>query len=130
MSNQTPVPLKTAFLSNKQYDAAKWVALVGLPALGALYYALSLLWDLPKEHEIVGTIMAVDTFLGLLLGVAKKNYDNTDYPKYDGALQFLETDSRLLLPLQLHTEPEDLPKKDSVTLKVIPVPPEERPTEE
>jgi hypothetical protein len=129
MSDQSPVPLKTAVFSNKQYDALKWLALVGLPALATLYFTVAAIWGLPKAHEVVGTIMALDTFLGLLLGVAKKNYDNTDYPKYDGELQYIETNSRLLLPMQLHTEPEDLPKKDSVTLKVTPVPPEERPTE-
>lgn len=124
MSDQTPAPLKTAVLSDKQYDALKWVALVGLPALGALYFALAIIWDLPKANEIVGTITAIDTCLGLLLGVAKKNYDKSD-TKYDGVLNYLETDSRLLLPMDLHTEPEDLPKKESITLKVVPVPPQE-----
>lgn len=129
MSDQSPASLTVAFLSNKQYDALKWLALVGLPALATFYFTVAGIWHLPAAHEVVGTLVALDTLLGLLLGVSKKNYDATDFPKYDGELQYIETNSRLLLPMQLHTDPEDLPKKDFVTLRVTPVPPEERPTE-
>ena len=57
-------------LSNKAYDILKWVAQIFLPALGTLYFALSQIWGLPYGEEIVGTITAVDAFLGALLGVS------------------------------------------------------------
>ena len=61
-------------ISNKTYDALKWVAQYLLPALGTLYFALSGIWGLPYGEEIVGTITAVDTFLGVLLGLSSAQY--------------------------------------------------------
>ena len=57
-------------LSNKAYDIIKWVAQYLLPALGALYFALSQIWGLPYGEEIVGTITAIDAFLGAILGIS------------------------------------------------------------
>lgn len=61
-------------LPNKVYDVLKWIALVALPALGTLYFALSQIWGLPLGEEIVGTITAVDAFLGALLGISTAQY--------------------------------------------------------
>ena len=62
-------------LNNKLYDILKWVALIVLPALGTLYFTLSGIWNLPYGEEIVGTITAIDTFLGALLGISTYNYN-------------------------------------------------------
>lgn len=61
-------------MSNKAYDILKWIAQILLPALGTLYFALSQIWGLPYGEEIVGTIVAVDTFLGALLGISTEKY--------------------------------------------------------
>ena len=61
-------------MSNKVYDILKWVALIFLPALGTLYFALSSIWGLPYGEQIVGTITAIDAFLGALLGISNINY--------------------------------------------------------
>ena len=61
-------------LCNKTYDVIKWIAQLGLPALGTLYAALSGIWGLPYAEQVVGTILAVDTFLGALLGISSANY--------------------------------------------------------
>lgn len=63
-------------LPNKAYDIIKWVAMVCLPALGTLYFALAGIWGFPYGEQIVGTIMAVDTFLGALLGISSIQYKN------------------------------------------------------
>lgn len=63
-------------LSNMTYDILKWVAQIVLPAVGTLYFALASIWGLPFGEEIVGTIVAVDTFLGALLGVSTKMYSD------------------------------------------------------
>lgn len=60
--------------SNKIYDTLKWIALYLLPALGTLYFALSGIWGLPYGEEVVGTITAADTFLGVLLGISSATY--------------------------------------------------------
>lgn len=62
-------------MSNKIYDILKWVALIFIPALGTLYFALSTIWGLPYGEEIVGTLTAVDTFLGALLGISTYQYN-------------------------------------------------------
>lgn len=61
-------------LSNKAYDILKWVAQIALPATGTLYFALSKIWGFPYGEEIVGTISAVDVFLGALLGLSSAQY--------------------------------------------------------
>lgn len=61
-------------MNNKVYDILKWMAMYLLPALGTLYFALAGIWDLPYGEEIVGTITAVDTFLGVLLGISSAQY--------------------------------------------------------
>lgn len=61
-------------LSNKAYDILKWIALYLLPALGTLYFALSQIWGFPYGEEIVGTVTAIDTFLGVILGISTANY--------------------------------------------------------
>lgn len=62
-------------MNSKVYDVLKWIAQILLPALGTLYFALSNIWNLPLGEQIVGTITAIDAFLGALLGIAKSNYD-------------------------------------------------------
>ena len=61
-------------MSNRMYDILKWVALIFLPALGTLYFALASIWGLPYGQEIVGTITAIDAFLGALLGISTVQY--------------------------------------------------------
>lgn len=62
-------------MSNKVYDILKWVALVVLPALATLYFALSGIWGFPYGEQIVGTITAIDTFLGAILGLSNIKYN-------------------------------------------------------
>lgn len=62
-------------LSNKTYDVLKWVAQIVLPALGTLYFALASIWGFPYGEQVVGTITAVDTFLGAVLGLSNSNYN-------------------------------------------------------
>jgi hypothetical protein len=61
-------------MSNRMYDILKWIAQYLLPGLGTLYFALAKIWGLPYGTEIVGTISAIDAFLGGLLGISSANY--------------------------------------------------------
>lgn len=69
--------MKTLF-SNSMYDALKFIAQIVLPAIGTLYFALASIWNLPYGEEIVGTITAVDAFLGALLGVSTAQYKKSE----------------------------------------------------
>ena len=79
--------------NNKTYDVLKYIALVVLPALGALYFGLSKIWGFPYGEEIVGTISVLDTFLGALLKISTDSYweeqkplRGSDLPDEDGGL--------------------------------------------
>ena len=61
-------------LNDKVYETLKWIALIALPALGMLYSALAGIWGLPYGEQIVGTIAAVGTCIGTLLGISTAQY--------------------------------------------------------
>ena len=62
-------------ISNKMYDILKFVAQIFLPALATLYFALAGIWGFPYGEQIVGTITAIDAFLGAILGISTKMYN-------------------------------------------------------
>lgn len=64
--------------SNKIYDVLKWIAQVVLPALGTLYFTLNAIWGLPCVEQVLGTITALDTFLGVVLGISTAQYNKTN----------------------------------------------------
>lgn len=65
-------------MSNKVYDVLKWIAMYMLPALGTLYFAVANIWGFPYGEEVVGTITAVDTFLGVILGISTAQYNKAN----------------------------------------------------
>ncbi len=70
-------------MSNRTYDILKYIAQVVLPALGTLYFALAGIWGFPYGDQIVGTLTAVDAFLGVLLKISSNNYYNS-IDEYEG----------------------------------------------
>lgn len=62
-------------MSNQVYDVLKWIAQYLLPAAGTLYFALAGIWGLPYGEQVVGTITAIDTFLGVILGISTASYN-------------------------------------------------------
>lgn len=62
-------------MSNSNYDWLKWVAQIFLPACGTLYFALAQIWGLPYAEQVVGSITAIDAFLGALLGISTHYYN-------------------------------------------------------
>lgn len=100
-------------LSNKQYDILKYVAQYVLPAIGTFYFALSRIWGLPYGEQIVGTITAVDTFLGVILGISSSKYAG------DGVMFVDESDpDKSVYRMELNSAVENLAEKDSVMFYV------------
>lgn len=62
-------------MSNKVYDVLKWIAMVAIPAVGTLYFALAGIWGWPYGEQVVGTLTAIDTFLGVVLGISTMQYN-------------------------------------------------------
>lgn len=116
MSENTTKPL----LSNAWYDRIKFLALVLLPALGTLYFAIAQIWGLPKAEEVVGTIVALDTFFGLLLKASDSSYRRSD-EQYDATIVKTRTgDGQLVYAIQFETREQQLAAdgKDGLYLKV------------
>lgn len=61
-------------MSNKTYDILKYITQIVIPALGTLYFALAGIWGFPYGEQIVGTLAALDTFMGVVLGISSKQY--------------------------------------------------------
>lgn len=70
-------------LKNKIYDKLKWIAQIVLPAIATLYFALASIWGLPYGEQIVGTITAIDAFLGAILGISTAQYNK----RQEGAIK-------------------------------------------
>lgn len=99
--------------NSKIYDALKKFALITLPTIGTMYFALAQIWGLPYGAEVTGSIVAFDTFLGAYVHVSNKQYQASD-AKYDGAINVVpETDN-----IGFKMNPDAIENKDSVTLKV------------
>ena len=62
-------------MNNKVYDVLKFICQIVLPAIGTLYFALARIWGFPYGEQIVGTITAIDTFLGVILGISTIDYN-------------------------------------------------------
>ena len=65
-------------ISNKVYDVLKWIAQYLLPAIGTLYFAISTIWGFPYGEQVVGTITAIDAFLGAILGISRAAYHQNE----------------------------------------------------
>jgi|SRR5690606_21096199 len=103
---------------NSTYDVVKWVATVFLPAFGTLYFAIAQIWGLPAAEEVVGTTVALDLFLGTLLGISKKQYDNSDL-RFDGYLHVnTEDPEKDVFSLEVDRPLLDLADKKEITLRV------------
>ena len=65
-------------MTNKIYDVLKYIALIVLPAIGTLYFAVAGIWGLPYGEQVAGTITAIDTCLGALLGLSAHKYNKNE----------------------------------------------------
>lgn len=77
-------------LSNKYYDIAKDFVTVVLPALATLYATIASIWGLDFSIEIVGTVSAIATFLGILLKVNSVSFKKNNTMVSDVDLSALE----------------------------------------
>lgn len=103
--------------NNKVYDALKYIAMVILPALGTLYFALAGLWNLGHANQVVGSIVALDAFLGVVLHLSNTAYNNSE-AKYDGTVDVIDSATKKTFSLNFDGDPNDLDKQDTITLKV------------
>lgn len=104
-------------LSNELYDILKLLALIIFPALGTLYYTLAQIWGFGGAEQVVGSIVAFDTFLGVIIKLGDVSY-NASEGKFDGHMQVHETEGTKTFALELNKDPEELEGQKQVTFKV------------
>ena len=70
-------------LPNKVYDILKYLTIIVLPAIGALYTGLAQIWELPYAAQIPATITVICTFLGAILCISTAQYNKGDVDEED-----------------------------------------------
>lgn len=109
--------VKLLSMSNLTYDRLKRTAQLILPGLGALYFTLSQIWGLPYGEEVVGSIAALNTFIGGIVVVSSNQYQ-ARHSAADGALILEEVDGVLKYTMELERDPSELSGQDEFRLKI------------
>jgi hypothetical protein len=105
-------------LSSGVYDVLKSVAQIWLPAAGTLYFTLAQLWGLPSAEEVSGTILAVDTFLGVILGISSNTYRSSG-AAYDGTMAITDDGDGGSMLRMKSVDLEALATKQVITFRVM-----------
>jgi Putative phage holin Dp-1 len=104
-------------MNAKMLNYLRLAAQYWIPALGTLVFTLGSIWDWTFTENLVGSIMAFDTFLGVLLGFQTRG---TAQPGYDGQLVINTTNPiKDVYTVDLGETLAKLPDKDSVTLRIV-----------
>lgn len=105
-------------LSDKQYGLLKWIVTIVLPAVGTLYFALSKLWNLPGGESVLGTLIALQAFLGVLLGISTQTYKNSD-ARFSGDINIIKhEDGEKSASIDFNQHPTELDEKDEAVFRV------------
>jgi hypothetical protein len=99
------------------YDRMKFVAQILLPGLGSLYFGLAGIWHLPYADQIVGTVVVLDTFLGVILGISMINYNRSD-EKYAGIIEVSEDEDNVRYLAGVRDGVDNLSEKKEALFKV------------
>lgn len=116
MSESSHVKSKTPLLGDRSYNTLKKTATIVLPAIATLYFALAQLWRFPEPEKVVATITALNTFVGIVVGISKRNYD--DGGKYVGEIQVEDNGEKKTYSLVIDGDPEKIEHMDEATFKV------------
>lgn len=105
-------------LSNRVYNVIKFAVTIVMPALGTLYFSLATVWNLPYPEQVVGSLAAICTFFGVVMGYSTHQYNKSD-ARYDGVINVDTTNpDKDVFQLDLGMDPLDIPSKKEVTLRI------------
>jgi len=105
-------------LNDALYGKIKWLIVVVIPAAGTLYFAVAKIWDLPAGEQVLGTLLAIQAFLGVIFAISTQQYNNSD-AKYDGTIHIDQTQDKTIVAVE-GKHPDELVEKNEVLLKVKP----------
>lgn len=121
-------PISGFILRDTTYDTLNATVKYVLPGLGTLYAALALIWGFPAPEKIVGSIVAITTFLGIILALSKRTYTKVEAAKTQTAISNLPVDGSFVVDtsnpekdtftLEMDTGFDKLKNQDAVVLKV------------
>lgn len=118
MTDPVTTPSSGFIMSPALYDKMKFTVQTALPAISTLYFTLGAIWDLPAVTQVIGTLAALATFLGVLVGVSSKTYSNSE-ARFDGHIAITQTpEGTKLYSLEFDGDPHDIDQKDAVTFRV------------
>ena len=69
-------------MNSKTYDFLKDCALIYICAVGILYLALADIWGLPYGTEVMATCTALSTFVGTVIKLDNKKYNNNQVKEF------------------------------------------------
>lgn len=110
-------------LSPKVYNFLKYLVMIVLPALTTLWVVLANAWNWDYMTNVSVTMTAVTAFLGSLIGISSKNYNNSD-AKYFGEIEVSSTDEGAVIQRQVFNEDPNggtLADKKEVCFKIVQV---------
>ena len=102
-------------ITNKMYDAIKWIVVIVIPAIITLYATLGNIWNFPRVEQITASLAAIDVFLGAIMQISSSKYNKT----YDGVLHVdTVTDEEADKYLFEVDDLDNITDKDKITLKI------------
>lgn len=104
-------------MNNRVYNAIKYASMVVLPAFATLYFALGSIWGLSNVQQVLGTIAALNVFLGALaVGLSKAYYKAEG--NFDGTINVTEEEGVTVYTLELDSNPDTLGSKPVISFRV------------
>lgn len=61
-------------MTNKQYDFIRLVGEIAVPVI-AFITAICTIWNVPRCAEVTATLTALDTLIGAVVMILRKNYN-------------------------------------------------------
>lgn len=104
-------------LTDTLYKKLKWAVQVVMPAISTLYFTLGSVWDWSYVEPVLGTMAAVTTFGGVLLGVSTRTYNKSD-AKFAGEIKITEVDGVKKYNLVVNGDPENIDSMDEAIFKI------------
>lgn len=121
MTNEeiTPVqPEPKPILVGKPYDRVKQFVQIWIPALSTLYFTLGSIWDLPSVTQVIGTLAALATFGGVILGLSSKAYYSSESRFIGDIVVNKKEGGGIQYSLELNADPAEIADRKTVTFKV------------
>jgi hypothetical protein len=107
-------------MTSRLYNILSATALVWVPAIGTLVFALGNVWSWNQTENVIGGIMAFDTFLGALLKLTGRKL-STGGAAYVGNLLINTGDpAKDIFSLDITAPLNDIPDMKEIRLKVEP----------